>query len=286
MKRRDGLASWIMHCYSISSLRAVSATWGRFRPCADLLRERRFASLADFVPGAALRLGMIVSVAASWEDPLVLTGFLIPGGVASGLAVAAFGTVVNRVQSGIVRRKAAAAELARTQAEVRALRAQSNPHFCSTPSTRSATLCAQTHPRPAICSSISPPSFSTPSARAISCRCKKRSSTSKPTLIVFPAAYDEHALRAFELAALDYVVKRFDERRLAQTVERIRQTLVGRGQLADRQPALREYLARVVPGPELTKLWGQRENESWLLVDFRDIMWIVAESKRLTTPHG
>ena len=103
----------------------------------------------------------------------------------------------------------------------------------------------------------------------------------EPPLIAFATAYAEHALRAFELAALDYVVKPFDERRLAQTVERIRQTLVGRGQLAHRQAVLREYLARAAPGRELTKLWGQRENESWLLVGFRDIMWIVAESKRV-----
>jgi two-component system response regulator LytT len=33
----------------------------------------------------------------------------------------------------------------------------------------------------------------------------------EPPLIVFATAYDEHALRAFELAALDYVVKPFSE---------------------------------------------------------------------------
>jgi len=37
----------------------------------------------------------------------------------------------------------------------------------------------------------------------------------EPPLVVFATAYDEHALQAFELAALDYVVKPFDERRLA-----------------------------------------------------------------------
>jgi LytS/YehU family sensor histidine kinase len=72
---------------------------------------------------------MIISAAVSWHDPLVLAGFLIPGGVASGLAVAAFGLLVNRAQTSIARRKAAAADLARAKAEVRALRAQINPHF-------------------------------------------------------------------------------------------------------------------------------------------------------------
>jgi DNA-binding LytR/AlgR family response regulator len=48
----------------------------------------------------------------------------------------------------------------------------------------------------------------------------------EPPLIVFATAYNEHALQAFELAALDYVVKPFDERRLDQTIMRARQTLI------------------------------------------------------------
>jgi DNA-binding LytR/AlgR family response regulator len=103
----------------------------------------------------------------------------------------------------------------------------------------------------------------------------------EPPLIVFATAYDEHALRAFELAALDYVVKPFDERRLTQTMERVRQALAERGQLVKRQAALREYLSQATGSHELTKLWGQRENESWALVDFGDVMWIVAEAKKV-----
>jgi len=103
----------------------------------------------------------------------------------------------------------------------------------------------------------------------------------EPPLIVFATAYDEHALRAFELAALDYVVKPFDERRLAQTMERVRRALAERATLAERQAAVREYLLKAAPGPGLTKLWGQRENENWVLVDYRDILWIVAKDKRV-----
>lgn len=103
----------------------------------------------------------------------------------------------------------------------------------------------------------------------------------EPPLIVFATAYDEHALRAFELAALDYVVKPFDERRLAKTVERVRQALEERATLEQRKAALREYLLRAAPTGGLTKLWGQRENENWVLVDYRDILWIVAEAKKV-----
>ena len=103
----------------------------------------------------------------------------------------------------------------------------------------------------------------------------------EPPLIVFATAYDEHALRAFELAALDYVVKPFDERRLAQTVERIGQVLDERALLAQRRETLRGHLRERTQGGGLTKLWGERENESWALVDYGDILWIVAESKKV-----
>jgi DNA-binding LytR/AlgR family response regulator len=40
--------------------------------------------------------------------------------------------------------------------------------------------------------------------------------------VVFVSAYDQHALRAFELAATDYVVKPFSEERIAMTMTRVR----------------------------------------------------------------
>jgi len=102
-----------------------------------------------------------------------------------------------------------------------------------------------------------------------------------PPLIVFATAYDEHALRAFELAALDYVLKPFDERRLARTMERVRQALKERAVLDRRQSAVRAYLGQARPSGGLCKLWGQRENENWVLVDYADILWVVAEAKKV-----
>ena len=43
--------------------------------------------------------------------------------------------------------------------------------------------------------------------------------------VVFVTAYDAHALRAFEVNALDYVLKPFDDARLAGAVERARERL-------------------------------------------------------------
>jgi len=45
--------------------------------------------------------------------------------------------------------------------------------------------------------------------------------------VVFVTAYEQYAVTAFEQGALDYVVKPFDEERLADTVQRLRQRLAG-----------------------------------------------------------
>jgi DNA-binding LytR/AlgR family response regulator len=45
------------------------------------------------------------------------------------------------------------------------------------------------------------------------------------TLIVFVTAYEQYAVTAFEQGAIDYLVKPFDETRLAQTVARLQQRL-------------------------------------------------------------
>jgi len=44
-------------------------------------------------------------------------------------------------------------------------------------------------------------------------------------LIVFTTAFHEHALRAFEFAALDYLLKPFDRERFARTLERVGERL-------------------------------------------------------------
>jgi two-component system LytT family response regulator len=52
-------------------------------------------------------------------------------------------------------------------------------------------------------------------------RLLERSDTSAPA-VVFVTAYDQYALRAFEVHALDYLLKPFDEDRFVDTLERVR----------------------------------------------------------------
>jgi DNA-binding LytR/AlgR family response regulator len=71
------------------------------------------------------------------------------------------------------------------------------------------------------------------------------------TQIVFVTAYEQYAVQAFEQGAIDYLVKPFDEARLAQTVARLRERLPpSRAPLADAAPldALLERLAGELRG--------------------------------------
>ncbi len=72
--------------------------------------------------------------------------------------------------------------------------------------------------------------------------------------IVFVTAYEQYAVQAFEQGALDYLVKPFDEARLADTVQRLKQRL----QVA----AAPDAVAVVPPGtPALDALLAELSNE-------------------------
>lgn len=95
-------------------------------------------------------------------------------------------------------------------------------------------------------------------------------------LVVFITAYDEHALRAFELHAVDYLLKPFDDERFCQTIARIKREFRTRAaaQLSEKllnvlqetAPRTTRYLSRIVV----------RSDGRTLLLRANDVDWIEA----------
>lgn len=94
--------------------------------------------------------------------------------------------------------------------------------------------------------------------------------------IVFATAYDQYAVRAFDVNAVDYLLKPFDRPRVVQAVERVRGRLAGGtpGSLPESQiDTLLRLLNRpqgAARGPQPAKLIVQAQNRL-LLVDQADI---------------
>jgi two-component system LytT family response regulator len=68
----------------------------------------------------------------------------------------------------------------------------------------------------------------------------------EPPMFVFVTAYGDHALRAFDAQAVDYLMKPVDEDRLAATMDRVRQRL-GEKRSAEEAGRLKEALAEHAP---------------------------------------
>ena len=68
----------------------------------------------------------------------------------------------------------------------------------------------------------------------------------EPPLFVFVTAYGDHALRAFEAQAVDYLMKPVEEDRLAATLDRVRQRLSEKRSAGEAE-RLKEALAEHAP---------------------------------------
>jgi DNA-binding LytR/AlgR family response regulator len=74
----------------------------------------------------------------------------------------------------------------------------------------------------------------------------------KPPPVIFVTAYDEYAIKAFEVNALDYLLKPFSKTRLEQAMERAFQELTGKTDFTGKMNALfqtlneqKRYLERI-----------------------------------------
>lgn len=97
----------------------------------------------------------------------------------------------------------------------------------------------------------------------------------EPPLIVFTTAYSEYAVRAFDVQALDYLLKPFDRSRFLASIDRVRAALAepDRGDVEER---VRRLLAQLPGRPSAVQQVLVRGRERAFFVPVRDIDRVAA----------
>jgi len=94
--------------------------------------------------------------------------------------------------------------------------------------------------------------------------------------IIFVTAYDQHALRAFEFHALDYLLKPFDRERFAETFRRARAQIKNQTENDSNQRIL-NLLEQINSPPEYLEWLTVKKDERIRLFKTEDVQWIEAQ---------
>ena len=112
-----------------------------------------------------------------------------------------------------------------------------------------------------------------------------------PPPIIFVTAYDEYAIRAFEVNALDYLLKPFSRERLEKAVRRAQEALAEEHDLG--VSAAERFAARLGPlleslatqGQYLTRL-AVRDRDRIRVLDVDEVDWIGVEDEQVMVHVG
>jgi len=100
------------------------------------------------------------------------------------------------------------------------------------------------------------------------------------TVIVFLTAYSEHAIKAFELNVLDYILKPVDENRLEKTLDRIRTKFSDEKETGDIPEVLAKLMEKFEQKNSPYKKLPGEINGKIVLIDMKDIFYCYIEGEK------
>jgi two-component system LytT family response regulator len=101
-------------------------------------------------------------------------------------------------------------------------------------------------------------------------------------LIAFVTAHDEHAIRAFEVNAIDYILKPVESTRLRQTIDRVKERLEREEQRSEEIERIRTAAAEYEAEDSRPLEWiPVRRREEIVLVPVKQLVSIVADGELL-----
>jgi two-component system LytT family response regulator len=104
-----------------------------------------------------------------------------------------------------------------------------------------------------------------------------------PPAVIFVTAYDQYAIRAFEVHALDYLLKPFSQKRLAKAIHHAREALAEGQDLAAQLGSLLESLA--AEGRYLNRL-AVRDGDRIRVLEVGEVDWIGVEDEQVKVHVG
>lgn len=105
---------------------------------------------------------------------------------------------------------------------------------------------------------------------------------SPQTKIVFLTAFDEYAVQAFDLAAVDYLLKPIDDRRLEQTRDRFLQAPVSAIDQQETLVKLEQLLSEQVRPQTYSRWLNASKGEDIFVVDVNSVLYFQADDKYIT----
>jgi two-component system LytT family response regulator len=110
----------------------------------------------------------------------------------------------------------------------------------------------------------------------------ERLATRRPPAIVFVTAFDRYAMRAFDVHAIDYLLKPFTRERFRLALQRARERIGGR----DGNASLRALIEQLNARPRYLSRLSVRARGRIVLIDVDTIDWLRAADNYVTVHAG